>query len=337
MNIASPFVSILVPIYGVEKYIERCARSLFEQTYPNLEFVFVDDASLDKSVEILERVITNYPKWEGRITIIHHDKNRGLAAARNTLVDNCKGEFLYHVDSDDWIEPNAVELLVKRQMETGADIVSGSFYMHRTNEICVGYLNWSIPWKERNREETLKYVLEMGSVVAVWNRLIRSSIYREHNIRCVEGIDAGEDRQITPMLVYFSREVASCNAITYHYNRSNANSYVSTFEHNWNLQLQLIRACFLNVCFFKDKETSLSEAMDKQIVKRLEKILELTFKNHNRNGYNMVLAMLDGTNREHWSMIRWDRPRKRWLDHHYYVKRMLLFLSFLHGERQVVN
>ena len=77
-----PLVSILVPIYNVERYIERCARSVFEQTYKNLEFIFVDDCSPDKSVKILERVAEDYPQWKGRIKILHHDYNRGLAAAR---------------------------------------------------------------------------------------------------------------------------------------------------------------------------------------------------------------------------------------------------------------
>ena len=67
MKSAFPLISILVPVYGVEKYIERCARSLFEQTYPNIEFIFVDDASPDKSVDILHRIIECYPKREGRV------------------------------------------------------------------------------------------------------------------------------------------------------------------------------------------------------------------------------------------------------------------------------
>ena len=116
MNSDLPLISILVPIYEVEKYIERCARSLFEQTYPNLEFVFVDDASPDKSIEILQLVINDYPKWDDHVSIIRHDKNYGIAATRNTLVKNSRGEFLLHVDSDDWIEPNTVELLVKKNM-----------------------------------------------------------------------------------------------------------------------------------------------------------------------------------------------------------------------------
>lgn len=252
MNPVSPLVSILVPIYGVEEYIERCAQSIFEQTYSNLEFVFVDDASPDKSVEILQRVISCYPNWEGRITIIHHDKNLGLAAARNTLVDNCTGEFLFHVDSDDWIEPNAVALLVKRQIETDADIVSVFFYMHMNdfNDNYEKLLKRILTLKEKNREDTLKAMLNYGSIVATWNRLIRTSLYREHNIRSVEGIDAGEDLIITPRLVYYSKKVASVKAITYHYNKCNSNSYVNVLPHSWDMQQQLIQATLLNVDFF---------------------------------------------------------------------------------------
>ena len=100
-------VSILVPVYGVEKYIERCARSIFEQTYHNLDIVFVDDCTPDKSIEILKRVLEEYPGRKAQTRIIRHAYNRGLSAARNTAVAAATGTFLTHVDSDDWIELNA--------------------------------------------------------------------------------------------------------------------------------------------------------------------------------------------------------------------------------------
>lgn len=332
MDSAIALVSILVPIYGVENYIERCARSLFEQTYPNLEFVFVNDASPDKSIAVLQQVITQYPQWEGRVTIINHDKNRGLAAARNTLIDNCRGEFLLHVDSDDWVEPNAVELLMKRQSETDADMVTGLFCRHFLNSDHEETTKEPEPLQEKDRIEILKDMLKIGSVVATWNRLIRSSLYRQNSVRCVEGIDAGEDLLITPRLVYFSRKVALCNAITYHYNQSNPHSYVNVIWHSWDMQHQLIRACLLNAEFFKDKEAFLSEAMDKQLVERLKPMLELYFQNRNRHTYNTLLGILDRTNRKYWPLIGWDRPLKRWLDRHYMIARLSVPLRILHGK-----
>ena len=113
----TPLVSVLVPVYNVEPYIERCARSLFEQTYDNLEYIFCDDCSTDASIHILESVMKDYPQRLEQIRIIHHERNRGSAAARNTLIDNSNGVFLFWVDSDDWVETNAVDLLVSKQQE----------------------------------------------------------------------------------------------------------------------------------------------------------------------------------------------------------------------------
>jgi len=320
MNSGLPFVSILVPIYNVEPYIERCARSLFEQTYPNLEFVFVDDASPDKSIEILQQVIKDYPKWDEHISIIRHDKNYGIAATRNTLLDNCKGDFLFHVDSDDWIEPNTIELFVKKQYETNADVVTGSYISHIIKDGSEKTRKWIVP--DKVRLETLKDMLKVGSYVATWNRLIRSSLYRDNNIRYVEDIDAGEDKIITPKLIYCSRKVATCDSITYHYDLNNTNSYVNILPHSLNIQLQLIRACLSNVEYFSDKEPFLYEATNQELVERLKKMLELNLKNKNRQGYNTMLAMLDETDQKYWPLIGWDRPKKRWLDHHYYLKLM---------------
>ena len=89
-------VSVLVPVYGVEKYIEECARSLFEQTYGNIEYVFVDDCSKDGSIAILERVAEEYPQRKSQTRIIRHDHNRGLGGARLTALQKATGEYVTH-------------------------------------------------------------------------------------------------------------------------------------------------------------------------------------------------------------------------------------------------
>ena len=324
MDSTLPLISILVPIYNVEKYIERCARSLFEQTYPNLEFVFVDDFSPDKSIETLQQIIRDYPKWDEHISIIRHDKNYGIAATRNMLVNNSKGEFVFFVDSDDWIAPNTIELLQKKQNETDADIVTGSFILHINKEGSKKTRKWIVP--DKDRLETVKDMLKVGSYVATWNRLIRSCLFRDNNLRCVEGIDAGEDKIITPRLVYCSRKVATCDSITYHYNRNNTKSYVNKLQCSLNIQLQLIRACQINVDYFSSKETFLYEAASQELVERQKNILELNFKNKNHQGYKTMLAMLDEADRKYWPFIGWDKPRRRWLDHHYYLRKSYLLL-----------
>ena len=109
MNTSFYKVSICVPIYGVEQYIERCVRSLFEQTYENIQYIFVNDCTKDKSIEILQQLLVQYPHRESQVHIITHDRNRGLGAARNTAVDAATGEFLFHVDSDDYIDVTTID------------------------------------------------------------------------------------------------------------------------------------------------------------------------------------------------------------------------------------
>ena len=104
-------VSILVPVYGVEKYIEKCAVSLFEQSYEDIEYIFVNDCTPDRSIEVLRGTIARYPQRQKQVVIIDHDVNRGLGAARHTATDAATGELVMHVDSDDYLMPHAVEHL----------------------------------------------------------------------------------------------------------------------------------------------------------------------------------------------------------------------------------
>ena len=121
-------VSILVPVYGVEKYIGQCAETLFGQTYDDIEYVFVDDCTPDNSIQVLRQVLSAYPQRTKQVSIIRHDHNRGLGAARKTAFEASSGEFVMNVDSDDYLAPDAVEKLVARQQQTGADLVEGGGY-----------------------------------------------------------------------------------------------------------------------------------------------------------------------------------------------------------------
>ena len=91
-------ISILTPIYGVEKYIEQCARSLFEQSYASIEYIFVDDCTHDKSIGILQSLLKEYPERAQQVRIIHHDRNRGVGAARQTALMAATGDYLLFAD-----------------------------------------------------------------------------------------------------------------------------------------------------------------------------------------------------------------------------------------------
>ncbi|MCM1452577.1 MAG: glycosyltransferase [Clostridium sp.] len=117
-------VSVLIPIYGVEKYIARCARSLFNQTLKEgIEFIFVNDATKDNSMDVLKSVIDEFPNRKEQIRIIEHSENKGLAVARVTGVTSAKGEYVTHCDSDDWVEPTMYEKMYNVAKQKGSDIV----------------------------------------------------------------------------------------------------------------------------------------------------------------------------------------------------------------------
>lgn len=117
-------ISVIVPIYNVKLYIERCVRSLMEQTLENIEFIFVNDCTPDDSMDILHYVLEEYPKRREQIKIIEHETNRGISAVRNTGLKNATGQYIIYCDSDDWVEKNMYEKLLVKALETSADIVS---------------------------------------------------------------------------------------------------------------------------------------------------------------------------------------------------------------------
>ena len=213
-------ISICIPIYGVEKYIERCVRSLFEQTYQNIEYVFVNDCTKDCSIEILSRIIALYPKRQHAIKIINHDRNKGLAAARNTAIDHASGDFIIHVDSDDWVEKTMVEQLVQKQEETGADIVYSA-----VNKILSSSIQKVAQKKYEKGADYAKAILLGKAEHWIWGKLIRKALYTQHSIRADEGVNMGEDFQVTPRLAYFANKVSYVNSPLYNYECSNMQAY----------------------------------------------------------------------------------------------------------------
>ena len=102
-------ISVLVPVYGVEKYIARCAESLFGQTYEDLEYVFVDDCTTDRSMAVLHEVMERWPGRKGQVRILRNDSNRGIGYTRQRLIDVATGDYVTFVDSDDYLPPRAIE------------------------------------------------------------------------------------------------------------------------------------------------------------------------------------------------------------------------------------
>lgn len=221
-------VSICVPVYGVEKYIERCAVSLFEQTYENIEYIFVNDCTKDNSIKMLHEVIKHYPRRQSNIHIINHEHNRGLAAARNTAVAAAHGLFLMHVDSDDWLEKNAVEKCVALQQENDADIVSFGCWREYRDKTIVQ----CPPKFYSSKDMCLSLIKKRWGKqivnVGIWGRLVRRTLYTDNNIEVEEGVNMAEDYQVITKLAYYANNISVLDEPLLHYNLQNSNSYVNS-------------------------------------------------------------------------------------------------------------
>ncbi len=210
-------VSVILPIYRVEPYIERCIRSLMEQTLADVEFVLVDDASPDDSFRIARGIAEGYSR---NVRYLSHETNRGLPAARNTGLKAATGEYIMHCDSDDWLEPDMLEKMVAAARADDADFVYCDYFLFfGQSERYMAQPHYS------DSAEALQKGLLTGEMKHnVWNKLIKRSLYSDNGIQSPEGHSkGGEDFMIFKLLRVAGR-VAHVPEALYHYNRMNVNA-----------------------------------------------------------------------------------------------------------------
>lgn len=214
-------VSILVPIYNVEVYIKRCAISLFEQTYDNIEYVFVNDCTKDKSIDILIQTLDYYPNRASQVKIINHEINKGLAAARTTAIDNSTGDYIMHVDSDDYINVDAVEKCVNTAINFKADIVACAvkhIYEHKEDiELpCIG----------NGKIDYINNLLNRNTPVNLVAQFTRKDIIKKDAYPII-GLNFGEDYVTTSRIAYYADNIVSLNDPIYNYWHGNQQSYTN--------------------------------------------------------------------------------------------------------------
>lgn len=124
-----PVVSVIIPVYNVEPFIEKCVRSLFEQTLADLEYIFVDDNTPDHSMEIVYRVLNDYPMRVSQVKYLHFSDNQGLPHARMAGVSCATGDYIVHCDSDDYVSREAYQRMYEKALAEDSDIVTCDFYI----------------------------------------------------------------------------------------------------------------------------------------------------------------------------------------------------------------
>lgn len=212
-----------MPIYGVEPFVERCAESLLSQTLSGVEYIFVDDCTPDDSIGIVRRAIERYPDRASDCRILRHDKNRGLPAARNTGMAVATGEYVYHCDSDDFLEHNMLEQLYSAAKEKDADMAWSDWYLS------FGENERYMPQPEATTgRDALSRVLEGSMKYNVWNKLTRRALFEDNSIEFPAGRSMGEDMTMIRLLACAHITVHVPRAL-YHYIRVNTGAMTQIY------------------------------------------------------------------------------------------------------------
>lgn len=215
MNKASTYkVTIAMPVYNVEDRVAKSLMSALSQTFESIEYLIIDDKGTDKSIEVVKEVISRHPRGK-YVKIIDHGINRGTGATKNTSIDNATGEYLFFMDSDDYITPNCIEQLYKKIKETNAEVVAGGYAL--LNEDFT--YNTSFYLGNINKGRTLSehvYIHKGFWNVQTWNKLYKLSFLKEKNIRCIPH-HLCEDVFFQYQVILNCKRFAVCNNITYLY------------------------------------------------------------------------------------------------------------------------
>ncbi|MDC1767453.1 MULTISPECIES: glycosyltransferase family 2 protein [Bacteroides] len=205
-------VSVVVPVFGVEKFIERCARSLFEQTLDDIEFIFINDCSPDASMQILRTVLEDYPHRKNQVLIINHPINQGAAKARENGIKAATGEYIIHCDSDDWVDRDMYRMMYEKAKTEDLDcVLCRSLYYSDGNEhhIVTDII-------KQDKIDFIRDILYCRTTVALYNRLVKKELYQSSNI-IYPANHMMEDRAYSVQIAYYAKSYGCVDGPFYYY------------------------------------------------------------------------------------------------------------------------
>ena len=210
MNI--PKVSIIIPIYRVEPYIERCARSLFEQTLDSIEYLFVNDCTPDRSIEVLQQILSLYPNRQSQVRIINQPCNVGAAKAREAGIKAAQGEYIIHCDSDDWVDKEMYQAMYEKAVKNRLDCVlcRAIYYTDGSSHKMIKYT-----FKE-DKAKFLAEVIYGKTSVSLCNRLVKREIYQLPNFIYPTN-HMMEDRAYSIQISYYAQSHGYIDGPFYYY------------------------------------------------------------------------------------------------------------------------
>ena len=215
-----PLVSVIVPVYNVEKFIGECVRSLFAQTLEEVEFIFVNDCTPDESMEVVRKIMEEFPGRANAVKFVDKSQNQGLPAARKSGLEVAEGAYIAHCDSDDWMESNMLERMYLEARAYDADAVVCAWFRDDdpapTKYVLVG---------ENCRDFILGDMIAVGEMESVWRFMVKRDVYSSG----VEfpRFNQGEDHALMVQLAYRCKSIFCVTMPLYHW-RTNMASITNT-------------------------------------------------------------------------------------------------------------
>ena len=228
---ATELVSVIVPVYNVEDYLDRCIGSVVSQTYHNLELILVDDGSPDRCPEICD----NWTRKDARIKVIHKP-NGGVSSARNAGLEEARGEWVFFLDADDFLPETALECLVERARKYHADVVCGSFHMIKTRNRHDYKTYQDMVLHRADFANQLPFLMNELYPTSC-GKLFKTRVIREHQISFPMGIPRGEDATFHFRYMAHVECLATTEQCVYHYDLTRENSATKRYYEN-HIQLE---------------------------------------------------------------------------------------------------
>ena len=317
-----PKVSVIITIYNREKYIEDCARTLFEQTLDDVEFIYIDDASADQSILILKNLLVNYPMRQSLTKIICLEKNSGRAVARQTGIDNSTGEYIIHVDSDDWVDCDMLEKLYLKAKKTNADIVGCNVTHEYKKYQRVFRQNYS-----DDMDENIRRLLNGEIFPSLCTSLTRTSLIKDNHIAFPQGLDTGEDLLFNLHLYLHAQKVIGIDDPSYHYRHTEDSGSFKHTEKSINSVIEVAR----RIESLLRENGNYDKFADVIQFRKFSMKCALITDFNNKDNNIAWLNLFPETHNSIWSykQFNWKRRVELWLAAHNQFKLAVLFQKLL--------
>ncbi|WP_407509029.1 glycosyltransferase family 2 protein [Elizabethkingia anophelis] len=215
-------ISVIIPVYNAERYIEKCANSLFRQTLLDTEFIFINDCSSDNSLDLLHNIVEKYPDCKKRVRIYNNENNIGAASSRNKGLSVSEGKYITFCDSDDWLGNYGYEKLYLEAIKYDSDIIWSDFYVTDDGKETYSSQNYG-----EDNISCIRALLEEKMHGALWNKMFKRDFLLRHNIRFNAGADLWEDLYFSVQAFGTTTKIKYIKNAFYHYNICNIQSVSS--------------------------------------------------------------------------------------------------------------